>query len=230
MAKLNQLRRTRGSMRALYALARRILRLLPISGRWASIYAGDLWQLDLEKATRAQADRLARIPKSFQIRMAAQEDLAALAAYYGNEQTIRKRLERGDWCFMTVCQDRIGAAAWVVPGPGECREDWAELHTMQRFPAGIAWSYDGKGTRWGAWGALMIQLPDLLKERGIRTVVTLIDCDNWKSYDAHRSLGYEITGLIGSAGLLGVLVGVCRQHANRRWQFLPARVKEVEVF
>ena len=138
-----------------------------------------------------------------------------------------------DWnvaicAFITLCQDRIGAAVWLVLGPGEFREDWTELHTFVRFPAGIAWSYDGKGTRWGAWGALMTQLPDMLRELGIRRIVTLIDCNNWQSHDSHRSLGYEKAGLISSAGLFGLWINVCR-HANRRWQFLPAQIGAVEL-
>ena len=227
VAKVFDLQRARGSKRTFYALLRRV-RFLPVVGRCARVYAGDLWQLDLERTAHAQSGPPTRIPQSFQVRKADENDLPALATFHGNEQTIWDRLGRGDLCFMTLCQDRIGAAVWLALGPGECREDWAELQMVQRFPAGIAWSYDGKGTRWGAWAALMRQLPELLRDLGTQKVVTLIDCDNWQSHDAHRSLGYEKTGLIGSVGLFGFQVSACR-HANRHWQFLPARIGAIEV-
>ena len=219
-------------MRTLYAVFRRVLSL-PVASRCMSVHADDLWQLDLKRKALAQsgpsqAGPAPRIPQSFQIRMADESDHSALADYYGSEQTIRGRLERGDLCFMTLCQNRIGAAVWMALGPGEYRDDWDELQTLFQFPANVAWSYDGKGTRWGAWGALMMRLPNMLEERGIHKVATLIDCNNWQSHDAHRSLGYQQVGLLGSLDLCGLRVGACR-HANRRWQFLPARIGAVEV-
>lgn len=222
-----QLRQIRGNKRTLYALLRRIL-LLPVAGRVAKVYAGDLWELDLAGETTGQSTSPIRLPQSYQVRLADNRDLLELAAYYGREQIIRDRLNRGDLCFMTLCQGCIGAAVWLVHGPGECREDWEELQLWFRFPAGVAWTYDGKGTRLGAWGTLMRQLPDLLRELGVQNIATFIDCDNWQSQDAHRSLGYHKTGLISSARLLGFHGAACRQ-ANRRWQLLPACIGSVEI-
>ncbi len=232
VSKMNQLRQARGCNRALYAILRRILRH-PVARERAGIYAGDLWQLDLENAALAQAGPPTRIPRSYQVRKADENDYSALATYYGNEQTVRERLERGDLCFLTLCQDRIGAAVWMVLGPGEFREDWIEMRSFVRFSAGTAWSYDGKGTRWGAWGVLMKQLPDLLRALGTERIATLIDCNNWQSHDAHRSLGYEKTGLICSADLFGLRLNACRQRTCRqrtgRWKFLPTQIGAVEA-
>jgi hypothetical protein len=227
VSKINQLQQSRGYKRTLYAILRRILRHPATHGR-VGFYAGDFWQLDLESMTLAQTGPATRVPRSYQVRMADENDLPALAAYYGNEQTVRERRKRGDLCFLTLCQDHIGAAVWLVLGPGEFREDWVEMHSFVRFPAGTAWSYDGKGTKGGAGGVLMKQLPELVRALGTRRIATLIDSNNWQSHDAHRSLGYEKTGLICSADLLGLRMNACRQRTGD-WKLLPTHVGTVEA-
>ena len=138
------------------------------------------------------------------------------------------RLERGDLCVLTVSQQKIGAALWLAIGPGVFREDWDDMRYTCQFPAGVGWTYDGKGTRWGAWGTLMARLPDLLDPFSVHELVTLIDCNNWQSLDAHRSLGYENIGAVGSIGALGLVCSVCRSR-DRRWHRLPARIGSVEI-
>jgi hypothetical protein len=226
LSQVLQLRQVRGSKRTLYAILRRIM-MLPVVCHCAKVYVGDLWHLDLSGNSCRQTTSTSRIPQSYQVRLADRNDLPELAAYYGNERTVRTRLDRGDRCFITLCQGNIGAAVWLVYGPEECREDWEELRLAFRFPAGYAWTYAGKGTRLGAWGTLMRQLPSLLTDLGIQKLVTIIDCDNWQSHDAHRSLGYQKVGLISSARLFGLHGAACR-HANRHWQLLPASIGAVE--
>jgi hypothetical protein len=226
LSQVSQLRRVRGSKRTLYALIRRIL-MLPILNRCVNVYAGDLWQIDLSGRSCRQTTLATRIPKSYQVRLANQSDLPKLADYYGDEQTVEDRLVHGDLCFMTLCQGDIGAAVWLVYGPGECHEDWDELRLSFQFPTGFAWTYAGKGTRMGAWGTLMKQLPVLLTELEINSLVTVIDCDNWQSHDAHQSLGYQKTGLIGSVRLFGFHWAACRP-ANHHWQLLPTCIGSVE--
>ena len=215
------MRRKHGNARIAYAAVRKVV-LLPVLRRCLRICASDVCRLEL-----ADGKRAARIPKSFVVRMANLDDLEPLAAYYDDRQLVSERFQRGDLCVITLCQDAIGAAVWLSFGPGEFREDWDQQRYTCCFPAGTGWSYDGRGTKWGAWGAMMAKLPELVRERDVDELWTMIDCNNWKSLDAHRSLGYETIGIVGSAGLFGLVRSICKRP-RQWWHPLPARMGTVE--
>ena len=133
----------------------------------------------------------------------------------------------GDVCVVTRSGGKLGAGVWLRPGPNDYDENRDELGCTIRFPAGVAWSYDGKGTRWGAWGALMARLPEFLDELNLREVYTLIDFDNQESLAGHRSLGYHRAGLVGCVALFGLSLSVCLP-GDRRWHFAPGRVGKLQ--
>ena len=213
-----QLRRTRGNARVLYAIMRRVFSL-PILRRCVRICATDLWRLRLSEARPPR-----RIPANFTVRRAEASDLQALIEYYGDAQRVTNRIERGGLCILARCGDQIGAAVWTYLGPNEFDEDWAELRTTFQFPAAVAWAYDGKGTKLGAWGTLMARLPELLATCGVEELATVIDCDNWQSIDAHRSLGFESVGIVGCLSILGLPLRVHKPPIGR-WKRVPARFK-----
>ena len=74
----------------------------------------------------------------------------------------------------------------------------------------------------------MARLPHLLAERGLRTVFTLIEWNNWKSLDAHKSLGYESVGLVCCIQACGVARPAYRT-SETRWQSPPGRIENVEL-
>jgi len=196
---------------------------LPLLRQGARIYAGELLRLSL-----ADARPPGRTPRNFVVRVSEDNDWTSLVEYYGSESVVRDRVARGDLCVLTLCQDRIAAAGWMATGPGEFHEDWNEARYVCRFQSGVAWTYDGRGTKWGAWGTLMAHLPDLMRERDVHELITIIDCNNWKSLDAHRSLGYETIGFIGCIGALGLVRSACKPY-GRRWQFPPATIAGLDI-
>ncbi|MFV2066357.1 MAG: hypothetical protein ACC645_05205 [Pirellulales bacterium] len=222
LARKFHLLRTRGAVRFGYTALRGIASL-PLLRRSVRIYAGELLRLPL-----VDVSAVARTPRNFVVRLSDADDLPALVEYYGSEPLVRRRLDRGDLCVLTLCQDRIGAAVWLAVGPGDFREDWGEARYVCRFPTEVSWTYDGRGSKWGAWGTLMARLPDLMRQRGVHELVTLIDCNNWQSLDAHRSLGYETVGLIGCVGALGLIRSACKP-LRRRWTFPPATIAGLEI-
>lgn len=222
LARMLLLRHTRGSARAMYSMLRKVTSL-PILRRCVYFCAGDLYYLQLAKSKSA-----ARTPKSFVVRQATGEDLPALADFFGERELIDSRFERGDLCIITLCQDNIGAAVWLAVGPGEYHDDWGDLRCVCRLPAHVAWTYDGRGTKLGAWGTLMARLPDLLRKHGVTDLVTLIDCNGWKSIDAHKSLSYQHIGVIARLGVFGLKQSVCKPCPGS-WRFLPTQLDKIEI-
>ena len=220
--RLFMLRRTRGSARALYSLLRKFA-TWPLARRCVTICAGDLWRRSL-----TDTGAPARTPASLVVRQSGPQDVSALAAYYDGAQQVRTRLDRGDLCVITLCQEKIGAGIWLTPGPGEFSEDAGDFGCTFRFPKGVAWTYDGRGTKFGAWGTLMARLPGILRELGIHEINTVIDCNNWKSIDAHRSLGYETIGVVIRGSLLGMAGTVCRP-GDQSWRRLPVNLARLEL-
>jgi hypothetical protein len=201
----------------------RRLSALPLLCRCLSICSVDLWHLPIRPASSfPPASSL------FLVRWAEPSDREQLGNYFGDRYRVERRLARGDRCALALCQESIGAAAWVSLGPGHFNEDWNELRCSFRFPAGVAWSYDGKGTRMGAWGTLMKQLPELLRREGATEIATVTDCNNWSSIDAHRSLGYTSGGLLLHARLAGISLHGFKAP-RRRWRRLPLTVAHLEI-
>ncbi|MBN1853185.1 MAG: hypothetical protein JW829_10695 [Pirellulales bacterium] len=216
------MKRRRGWMRTFYAAIRWITSL-PVLRHCIQICASDVCHLRFADTKKAP-----KIPGGFNVRMATAGDMPALSDYFKKPWQVRQRLERGDFCFMTMFESRIGAAVWVRIGPGCYQDDWNDMHYVSQFPAGVGWTYDGKGTKWGAWGMLMARLPEFLRELGVHEVITLVDCNNWQSLDAHRSLGYEKIGTLGCIGWIGMIQNIYRS-SNRTWHRLPTSIGAVEL-
>ena len=220
-SRLQRIRQTYGTVRLLYAISQKITSLPMV--RWLVRFdVNDVFCQkvpDPEGATRAAG--------RYVVRMTVPDDLPALAEYYGDRQRVHDRLERGDRCVMALRNDAVGAAVWLAVGPTGFNEDWDQMRFVCRIPKGAGWSYDGKGTKLGAWGTLMKHIPVHLHELGITKLVTLIDCNNWKSIEAHRSLGYEQIGYVCSIMLLGLRFRL-EKPLGQRWQRMPAQLGDVE--
>ena len=156
------------------------------------------------------------------VRFAQPGDVPELIEYFGNRRRVEARLARGDRCVIAASKESIGAAVWLALGPNRFLDDWNELRCAFRFPERIAWSYDGRGTKLGAWGTMMKQLPEILRGAKIREIGTAIDCDNWQSIDAHRSLGYISGGVLLHARFLGLSIQFFKPHRR-----LPRRIPTV---
>ena len=161
-----------------------------------------------------------------EIRKATVEDEPAIAAYFEDEYLVRERFRRGDTCMITLAKEKVCAAVWFCSGPNQYVEDWGALRSVFRTETGSAWSFNGKGTRMGAWGALMTRFPGLLAEEGNQEVYTLIDFDNLPSIEAHRSLGYQRAGLFACFSALGITLRLFRPDAGK-WQFGSGHIGQV---
>ena len=168
-----------------------------------------------------------RVPRSFVVREAVEEDAPALEAFFGDSRPIRERMRRGDVCVVTLSKDQIGAAVWLSLGPKDYREDWDDLRCILRFPQGVCFTYDGVGTRFGAWGSLMARLPELIEDHGVVDVFTQIECDNQLSLDSHKSLGYRSVGFVWCLGVFGLFLRI-HKTGGRRWRRLPGHVGKLE--
>ena len=214
--RLIRLARSRGLGRAVYRVANRLIDA-DWSKRWCRFGVVEIFHAPLGDLRRSG------VPRLFTVRTAEQADLPALEAYYGDSQRVRSRWRRGDACVMTFCGSEIGAAVWFATGPNDYHEDWESLRCIVRFPARVAWTFDGKGTKLGAWGALMARLPEFIERLAIEEVYTVIDYDNIESIDGHLSLGYRRTGLLVHCRFPAVVLNVCKP-AMGRWRRLPGQV------
>jgi len=164
-----------------------------------------------------------RIPRAFDVRVARQEDLPKLGPYFENPQRVRDRVRRGAVCTITVAGEEICAGLWLSFGPGQHAEDRHDVGCVFQFPEGVAWSFDGKGTRWGAWGALMTRLPEYLQEQGTREVYLMIECDNRESLDGHLSSGFRRAGRIVSLRILWPWLCLWKPEGGA-WRRLPGQI------
>jgi hypothetical protein len=192
--KLARRLRTRGVPRTLYSVAWRVASL-PGARRLVRLGAADLFRLAANHRPAAP-----RVPACFQVRWIDATEADIVAEYFGDERRVGTRFERGDRCAVTTSGGRIGAGVWIAAGPGCYDEDRQDLGFGLAIPDRAIFTYDGKGTRWGAWGALMARLPELLAEEDVEQVFTLIDCNNWLSLDSHQSLGYQRLGSLLQLG------------------------------
>jgi hypothetical protein len=215
LQRLMRLGRAHGQTRVAYRIVRK-LTSLPVVRRCVRLSA-----VEVLSATVAELRSTGRIPKSFVVEKTSDEQ--ELADYFGRADLVRERLARNDTCIVTRSGGKIGAGVWLRSGPNDYDENVDELGCVVRFPAGVAWSYDGKGTRWGAWGALMARLPEFLAELRVEDVYTLIDYDNQESLAGHRSLGYHRAGFAGCVALFGLSITACRP-CGKRWRPAPGSV------
>lgn len=166
--------------------------------------------------------------RRYEIRPATEQDLPRLSTYFGSDRPIANRYRRGDIGVLAVRGDEICAAVWLATGPTEYSEDVRDLGCSLAVPEGVVFSYDGKGTRLGAWGTLMAHLPRLLDELQIRQIVTLIDYENTLSIRSHRSLGYRREGYVGCVKFAR-WVQSFYTDAGGIWRMLPGRIGSVSL-
>ncbi len=215
------LKRSRGNWRALYSVLQKALEL-PLLRRWMDLYVGEIHQLSLRDAKRNL-----RALRSIVVREAGADDLDALAQFYDNRLLIESRFARDDLCVVALCGEELVAAAWLTVGPGEFLEDAIQTHCVSKIPLGVAWIYDGKGTKLGAWGSLMARLPDLLEKRGLNDLLGMVDYNSWQSIDAHRSLGFRNAATFACLGAFGFRRCFHRTE-GRRWRRLPLTIADVQ--
>ncbi len=222
LRRVAQLRRTRGNARTVYAILRRLVDL-PILRHCVHLCAVDFWRLPIPDSWSRP-----HVPSLFSIRLAHADDRAELARYFGDHERVEDRFARGDQCVVAICQKAIGAAVWIAVGPSHSAEDWQDLRCALHFPAGVVFTYDGKGTKMGAWGTMMKQLPRFLLDQNVQEITTIIDSDNWQSIDAHRSLGYTPEGLLLHIRVFGITMRFFKppQHG---WQRVPHTINRVHV-
>jgi len=182
--------RSQGIRLTLYRAVKRLIGLCRLQKRLG------LCVVDLFAAGVSELKSHGRIPRAFQVRPAREEEWPELGPYFENPQRVRDRLQRGAVCTITVAGQQVCAGLWLSFGPCQHAEDRADVGCVFQFPEGVAWSFDGKGTRWGAWGALMARLPEYLEERGVGEMFLMIECDNRESIDGHRSSGFRRVGRV----------------------------------
>jgi len=221
-ARLRSLSSSLAQGRVGYRIIRRVCRG-PWCGDWASLFVVEVMSASISDLRKGRRGR-----RSYQVRWAAESDVPAVTAFFGPGRPIMQRVRRGDRCLIATVRGEICAAVWFSPGPGHYAEDAGDLGCELHYPETVAFSYDGLGTRLGAWGTLMARAPDLLQQIGVDEIVTLIDYDNYLSINSHQSLGYRRLGLVGCLGLaqwMQPFYGTGRTP----WRMLPGRLGPLEL-
>jgi len=195
--------------------------------RWFQISIVNIYSAPI--AELKQSDKL---PNLYEVRPAETNDLnelKELGEYCGDADRMKSRIKRGDMCMLNLCKGKIGAMMWYSIGPNEYKDDWAAVRCNVRFPNQSAWMYDGKGTRLGAWGGMMMNSARHLKAMGIEEIYTMVDWENRKSIDPMRSLGLTQAGSFMFLKLFGIKFTRCKPQGQRRWRRLPARIGQLEL-
>lgn len=222
LIRLIRFARSHGKLRALYRVGRRLAYSRWLRN-WVKFCVVEVFTVSVSELKSQQ-----RVHRAFVVRKAEEGDWHDLESFFPDPQRVRDRLRRGDTCVIALAAEQICAAVWLALGPKDYREDWKDLRCIYRFPAGVCWTYDGRGTRLGAWGSLMAQLPRYLRESGIAEVFTQIECDNRISLDSHKSLGYRPAGLICCFGILGLVLRIYKTRGGK-WRLLPGRIGKLEL-
>jgi hypothetical protein len=214
--------RARGWRRLLYGTLRWLI-CSRFGRKWLRFAVAEVYH-----APVAGLKRSARIPQAFAVRQAAAADAAALGAFFAKPAEVAARFLRGDACYVCEVGGQIAAAVWVAAGPKHYHEDWDEMRCVARVPRGAGFSFDGKGTRPGAWGALMARLPDFLAAAGLGELYTMIGYNNDLSKQSHLSLGYRRIGWVACGGLTWLVLRLGKPSAGR-WRRLPRRIGRLAV-
>jgi len=221
LVRLYRFAQSHGLLPAAYRFAHRVSESI-LFRRWFRFAVVEVYSARLDELKQDGA-----IPRAFVVREALKEDEAGVEAYFDNARLVGNRFRRGAKCAITLAKGRPCAAVWFAAGPVEFHEDWDTLRCVFRIPAGAAWSFDGKGTRFGAWGSLMARFPGLVRQHGNQEVYTLIDYDNRPSSDAHRSLGYRRAGMLSCLSALGLTLRFYRPEGGR-WRLGRGRIGQVD--
>ena len=214
--------RAHGLSRGAYSVIGKVVNL-PVIRRFVDLCAVDVFHARLSDWKPG-----GHVLRGFDVRQADTRDLAALADYFGSEQRVRERFRRGDRCLAALSRGEMGAAVWFAVGPNDYTEDWDDLRCVFRFPSEVAWSFDGRGTKLGAWGSLMVRFPEQLRELGVEEVFTLVEWNNWRSVDSHKSLGFKNVAAIGCLRI-APLVWRAFSTNGRRWRAPPGSIGRLEL-
>lgn len=217
-----RLARTHGPGRTAYSAAAWASRR-PVLRNIGEICLAELFELPLPQWPTAR-----RGPSCYVVREAVSKDAWALGEYFGNAQLIRERSQQDDVCVIAETGGKIAAAMWLKIGPAVYLEDASSMGCCFHIAEKAVWTYDGKGTRIGAWGTLMSQLPSLVEIHGVERVVTLIESNNWQSLDSHRGWGFQRLGSVASMQVLGKRHIRCRGR-DGSWDRLPQSLPPVTV-
>ncbi len=212
----------RGPAKVAYGLLQRMTgrgRLRP----WLDCTVMELFEAGVDKLKRSS-----RLPNAFTVREAGPNDADELGRFFGRPAQVEKRLGRGDACLITLAGGQVAAGAWLALGPATIDEDWPDLRCVYRIPAGVAWGYDGRGTKPGAWGALMARMPAFLESLGAGRTIAAIHYNNHLSMDSHRSLGYHSLGWVACIRLFGLTI-LRYRPLEGRWQRLPGHLGPVDL-
>jgi len=191
--------------------------------RWLRLSISDIFS-----ARVSDLPRDSRIPRAFNICFATEKDIPAIEALGRTREHVCARLGEGDVCLLLRLGSELKAVEWVAIGPREYWQDWGQLRTVFRIPAGTCFAYDGKGKAPGAWGLIMRILPRELERIGIHTIYMRIDCSNPASLSSHRSAGYSAVGRLFHCGVGGLGFSLCRDDQGR-WHSLPAKARDLEL-
>jgi len=188
----------------------------------------DLTICELFQAKVSDLKTRSRLPRAYIVRLATPADAPELGEFFASPALVNRRLARGDACAVVLAGGSVCAAAWWIPGPATVTEDWDDLGCLYRIPAGVAWGYDGRGTKPGAWGCLMARLPEFLAALGVERIAASIHYNNHLSIASHLSLGFRRLGWIGCVRLLGFPLRAYRP-AETSWHRLPGHLGPVDV-
>lgn len=216
-AKKNGLRCT------IYRSLNRIANLRPWR-RWFQVSIVNIYSVPVEAMKKAD-----QLPSMYKVRPADMNDIDALGTYSGNHERVKIRTDRGDLCMLNECMNEISAMIWFSFGPNQYKEDWDAVKCCVSFPENVAWMYDGKGTKLGAWGCMMMHMSDRLRDLGVEEVYTMVDWENHRSIKSMKSLGLQQIGSYRFLKLFGMQSNRCKLMGEKRWRRLPAQIGKLEL-
>lgn len=163
------------------------------SSNWARVAVAEMLAAPVQNLRQ-----VARLPKSLQVRLATEDDLALLRRFVTQSARAAERLASGDQCVVAMGNDQLLATEWFKLGPAAYTEDVEDVGIVFRVPASSCWLYDGvsgeDGHALGPWGAVMGRLREYLEERQVQTAYLQIDYNNPYSIACHEALGFRVVG------------------------------------
>jgi hypothetical protein len=167
-------------------------------------------------------------PTIYTVRLARKHDLEALIEFFSKPDVVRERWNRGDACLIALANDEICAATWWMLGPNTYDTDRRLLGSVFSLPSGVCWSHDAKGTRFGAYGTLLLHQRHYLTSLGIKEVWGAVDYQNKNAIAANHAAGFTTAGWLLHLTYLGFRLTRCRTP-NTGWCSLPAVIGSLSV-
>jgi RimJ/RimL family protein N-acetyltransferase len=200
----------------------RVLRRIGIT-RWIRLEIAEIYHAEVSSLKTSE-----RLPALYTVRLAGNDDVAALGEYFEKPEIICKRWQRGDSCLMAIADGDIAAALWWMRGPNCFPDDQQTLGSSFRIEEGNFWAYDAKGTRLGAFGSLLMCQRQFLDELGAKQVWGQVDYANKAALKANEAVGFKTAGRILRVSVFGW--GVSRQRTTGdRWRSMPARLDGLQI-